>query len=376
VTDPVVSVAARTIVLDLPETLHLGALTIAAREYATVELETESGLRGKAYCLTRNAPVTACVERLVRPHVLGADSTDIGAIRQRCIRANVTVARTGLVVRALGLVDVALWDVAAQRAGAPLHAVLGRRAEPVPVTMIAAYPLAGRPPEQLAADVLAYAGEYRLLKIGRSTSPPVMRRWLELVLDALPASTRLVVDAAYGWTDVEEALAETAGWPASELAWLEDPLVPEDVAGLVRLRRDSRHPIGIGDELAEKSTYERLLEAGVADVLRLDVVAIGGVSAGLEVLELASQAGVPVAFHVYPELSVHLATGLPGAIVEIFDPDVPGGNPLDPAHRLTSGRLELADGLALPPTAPGLGFELLDADATDASLAPRVRSGV
>jgi hypothetical protein len=69
---------------------------------------------------------------------------------------------------------------------------------------------------------------------------------------------------------------------------------------------------------------------------------------------------VPVAFHIYPELSIHLATGLPEAIVETFDPDVPGGNPFDPVHALSSGRLTVTDGSALPPTAIGIGFELLD----------------
>ena len=95
------------------------------------------------------------------------------------------------------------------------------------------------------------------------------------------------------------------------------------------------------------------------------MVAIGGVTGALEVLELASLAGVPVAFHIYSELSLHLATGVPGAIIETFDPDIPGGNPLDPVHKLISGRLVLADGCAVPPTAPGIGFELLEPPAID-----------
>jgi L-alanine-DL-glutamate epimerase-like enolase superfamily enzyme len=336
-------------------------MRVTAREYATLRLTTEAGLVGKAYCLTRNAPVTACVERLLAPVVAGADSSDIAALRERCIRVNVLVARTGLVLRAVGLVDVALWDIAAQRAGVPLYKLLGRDAAPVPVAMVAAYPVASRSPESLAARVLDYASAgFRLLKVARSPDSVFMRRWLECLLPELPVSSRLVVDAGYGWTNADEALLEIAGWGRADLAWLEDPLVPEDTYGVVRLRREGPHRIGIGDELAEKATYEALLTVGAVDVLRLDVIALGGITGTLEVLELASTAGVPVAFHVYPELSVHLATGVPGAIVETFDPDVPGGNPLDPVHRLTSGRLAIADGVAAPPDAPGIGFELLD----------------
>jgi L-alanine-DL-glutamate epimerase-like enolase superfamily enzyme len=367
VTDRVVSVEAGMVVLELPEPLRVGPMTVVSREYATLRLRTEDGLVGKAYCLTRNAPVAACVERLIAPSLRGADSSDIRGIWEQCIRANVMVGRTGLVLRALGLIDVALWDVAAQRAGVPLHALLGREPAPVPVIMVAAYPAASRTAEQLAGEVLAYAAAgYRLLKVARSADTAFMRLWLERMSADLPATARLVVDAGYGWTSSAEALAEVAAWGPRDLAWLEDPLVPEDVTGIARLRRDGPHPIGVGDELAEKSTFEALLAAGALDILRLDVVSIGGVTGALEVLELASQADVPVAFHVFPELTVHLATGLAGAIVETFDPDVPGGNPYDPAHELSSGRLAVRDGAALPPDVPGIGFELLDS--------PRMRS--
>ena len=371
-TDRVVSLDAGTVVLGLPEPLQVGPMTITSREYATVRLRTESGLIGKAYCLSRNAPVAACIERLIAPTIRGADSSDIRGLWERSIRANITIGRTGLVLRALGLVDVALWDIAAQRARLPLHALLGRDPAPVPVAMVAAYPVASRSPEQLAADVIAYAGSgYRLLKIARSADPVLMRRWLECMVPELPASAQLVIDAGYGWTTADDVLSETSSWGTFDLAWLEDPLVPEDVAGLARLRREGRHPIGIGDELSEASTYEALLAAEAVDVLRLDVVAIGGVTGALEVMGLASAAGVPVAFHVFPELCLHLATGVPGAIVETFDPDVPGGNPLDPAHKLTSGRLVLEDGCAVPPAAVGIGFDLLEPPLANNPETPR-----
>jgi len=361
VTDAVASVESSTVVLPLPQALRVGSMTIAAREYATVRLTTESGLVGKAYCLTRNAPVAEAVDRLFTPLVAGEDSSDIAGLRAQCLRANVMIARTGLAVRALGLVDVALWDVAAQRDGVPLHRLLGREATPPETMMIAAYPSEGRSSEALAADVAAYAAKgYRLLKIARSGDVELMRHWLDELAVVLPGSARIVVDGACAWCDAGEALHETAEWGGATLAWLEDPLVPEDVAGLSRLRREGRYPLGAGDDLSERLTVELLLDAGALNVLRIDTVAIGGVTPALELLERAAAAGVTVSFHVFPELNVHLAAVTPGAIVETFDPTVPGGNPYDPAHLLSSGRLAVTDGVALPPTAPGIGFDLLE----------------
>lgn len=146
----------------------------------------------------------------------------------------------------------------------------------------------------------------------------------------------------------------------SALAWLEDPLVPEDVPGLGRLRREGRYPVGAGDDLSERLTSELLLDSRALDVLRIDTVAIGGVTPALELIERAADAGVAVSFHCFPELNVHLAAVAPGAVVETFDATVPGGNPYDPAHLLSSGRLAVTDGVAALPTGPGIGFELLE----------------
>jgi L-alanine-DL-glutamate epimerase-like enolase superfamily enzyme len=364
VTDLVASIRAETVVLPLPAPLRLGAMTIEAREYATVRVETESGLTGKAYCLTRNAPVAAMVDRLVAPYVVGGEAGAIRELWDGCIRANVTVARTGLARRALGLVDVALWDLAAQRAREPLFRRLGAEPPAVPVILVAAYPVADASPEELADAVLAYARQgYRLLKVARSADSAFMRRWLQLVEAKLPASARLIVDVAYAWPDADTALRECAEWGTEELAWLEDPLVPEDVEGLTRLRREGPYPIAVGDELAEPLTVELLLAAEAVDVLRVDTVALGGVTPVLEVLDRAAAAGTPVSFHIFPELNVHLAALTPRATVEMFDPDLPGGNPLDPWHLLSSGRLRVEDGVAAPPDGAGIGFDLLEVAA-------------
>ena len=70
-----------TATLPRPAPLRLGPLEITEREYAAVEVETEDGLVGKAYCLSRNAPVAACVKRLVAPVVMGREA-EVGGSRR------------------------------------------------------------------------------------------------------------------------------------------------------------------------------------------------------------------------------------------------------------------------------------------------------
>jgi L-alanine-DL-glutamate epimerase-like enolase superfamily enzyme len=333
-------------------------MEVTEREYAAVEVETDDGLVGKAYCLTRNAPVAACVARLVAPVVTGREADPVSRWED-CSRATVAVGRTGLVVRAIGLVDIALWDIAAQEAGVPLWRHLGGADVLAPAMVVAAYPLADRSPESLAEDVIRYgAAGYELLKVARDPDPARMRRMLETAGGGLSASARLVVDAGYGWRASDEALAEIPEWGDTQLAWLEDPLVPEDTAGCAAVRRDGPHPVGVGDEVTHIATFRALLDAEALDVLRLDIPAIGGVTPARAVQALAAERGVPVSLHVYPEVSVHLARFAPGTIVETFDQEIPGGNPLDPAHILCAGGPAFRDGTVVPPEEPGLGFEL------------------
>lgn len=347
--------------LPLPEPLRIGPMLIREREYAAVEVETDDGRIGSAYCLTRGAPVAACVERLVAPLVIGRLVEPV-ELWEECSRATVAIGRSGLVVRALGLVDIALWDLAAQQAGAPLWRHLGGSAQTpprVPTMMVAAYPDTGRSPESLAEDVVRYASEgYPLLKLARDAESDLMRRLLERAADGLPPTARLVVDAGFGWRTAEEALAELPRWNAPPLAWLEDPLVPEDAEGCAAIRRACPHPLGVGDEVTHIATYRALLAAGAIDVLRLDLVAVGGITPARHVLALAADHDLPVSLHVYPEVSTHVAAAHPGVIAETFDPHVAGGNPYDPAHLLGAGGAELEAGALLPTDAPGLGFRL------------------
>ncbi len=185
-----------------------------------------------------------------------------------------------------------------------------------------------------------------------------MRELIERIVAGLPSGCELVVDCGFVWRDAEEALAEIAQWGAPRLAWLEDPLVPEEADGCARIRRDGPFPLGVGDEVTDQRTYAALLAADAIDVLRLDVLAIGGVTPALATLAQARAAGVEVSFHVYPEISVQLAAAQARpAWVELFDAGAAGGNPYDPAHLLVAGDPPVRDGRWVASDRPGLGLD-------------------
>lgn len=339
--------------IPLPRPLRVGNSVITHRDYTTVHVQTNDGLIGKAYCLSRGAPMSEIVQGLLAPHITDQDTDDVEAIWTTMLRGSATIGRVGLVRKAIGLVDIALWDVASQRAGVPLWKLLGNDDRPRETMLVAAYTSPDKTARQTGNElVTAAASGWCLLKTTRSADSRLMRNLFDLLADELPNDVRLVVDANFGWRTPEEAAADVAAWSPPEMAWLEDPLLPEEVSECARIRRDTGQRIGVGDEVTDPTLFDRLIEAGAIDVLRLDVAAIGGVTPARDVIRKAREAGLALSCHVYPEITVHL-----GCAIETFDRQ-PDGNPYDPLPAIVTGGPEFAAGVATPPTTPGLGFDL------------------
>ncbi|UNK70739.1 enolase C-terminal domain-like protein [Microbacterium sp. H1-D42] len=338
-----------TTVLPLPAPLQLGAMTVSRREYTAVRVTADDGTQGFAYCLSREAPMAEIVERLVAVHALGQDADDPATAWERMLRGSAIVGRVGLVRRAIGLVDIALWDIAARRAGQPLWRLLGTGDAPRESMLVAAYPTPGRTPREVADEVIAQADGWTNVKISRMPDPAYMRELIGMLNAELPASTGLVVDVGFGWPSADVAIAEIAQWDSARLAWLEDPLLPEDAAGVARIKAETGLPVSVGDEVTDPAVLKALVDVGGVDVLRLDVVAIGGVTPAREMIHWAGSRGVPVSGHVYPEVTAHLGIG-----VETF---ARGVNPYDPAPSFITGGPHF-EGRVRPADAAGLGFAL------------------
>lgn len=338
-----------TAVLPLPAPLQLGAMTVTRREYSAVQVTADDGTTGVAYCLSREAPMAEIVDRLVALHAVGAEADDPAVAWERMLRGSAIVGRVGLVRRAIGLVDIALWDIAARRAGVPLWSMLGTGDAPRAAMLVAAYPSPSRTPRDVADEVLGQAAGWSQVKISRIPDPAYMREMLTILNTELPPQTGLVVDVGFGWPSADAALTEIAQWGEPRLAWLEDPLLPEDAAGVARIRRESGLPVAVGDEVTDPAVLRALVEVGEVDALRVDVVAVGGVTPARELIAWAGERGVPMSGHVYPEVTAHL-----GIQVETF---ARGVNPYDPAPSFITGGPRF-DGAVTPSSAPGLGFGL------------------
>ena len=351
--------------LEIP--LQFSRWRITHREFALVRVDTEDGASGFAYGLTRDGPVADIVARSVSRFYEGLDIADPVDAFHACRLTNHQTLSAGVGMRALSLVDIAIWDALARTRGQGIARLVGGQPRPRVATSIVGYP-PSMSPAGLAEEISGLIDRgWRRFKapIAAGADESVAR--MIAARDAA-ADGWLGFDANYSLPSVDAASDLEERMRDLDLGWIEDPLPQGDAHAIAELRRRGRTPLAVGDDQGGSYHPEALLAAGAIDVLRVDATSGGGVSGIARVIAQAEAAGVPVSPHMFPHFHTRILDGLgvedypaewgiPGAGVHPMDdsleqpvmtdgvmaplPDDPGfGRVVDPAWL---GRQEVID---------------------------------
>lgn len=138
-----------------------------------------------------------------------------------------------------------------------------------------------------------------------------------------------------------------------DLVWLEEPLLATDIDGFVRMGQHSIVPRAGGESIYAIEDFFQYLRCGGLDILQPDIARIGGITNAMRVCALAQAAGLPVAPHVSPELSITVAAAVPNSIYVEFIPQM---------QPVLAETVRISDGCAVPSETPGHGIKF-DEDA-------------
>jgi L-alanine-DL-glutamate epimerase-like enolase superfamily enzyme len=225
----------------------------------------------------------------------------------------------GLTTVAMAAVDTALWDLRLRDAGVSLPDHLGARRE-----RVATYGSGVNydfTHEELAAQTRRWveAGHRAVkIKVGHPDLDDDMAR-VALVRELIGPDRRLMVDANQRWdpATATRAIRRLERW---DLAWVEEPLLADDIPGLRALRAAVDVPIAVGENHYTVHQYRALLSSGACDIVQPNVARVGGITPFLRIAELAAVFGVPVWPHHLAEISAQLAMCLPlEAMVEAVE---------------------------------------------------------
>ncbi len=347
--------------IPLDQPMNLGTYVVVSREYAVVRVVTSGGLVGAAVGLTRRAPVDMAAAEVLAPVLIGQDALDLMSCLRAIDRVTGGMDRTGIIGRARSLLDIALHDIRARSMGIPLWRLLGGTSEPVDVLLVEGYPIANEPDGKIVDRLLGRVEQgYRRLKIetGSYDRPEKLFQVLE-GFRRQSASTRIILDGLWRWKSPEQASRYLSSLRAFDIDWIEDPFPVELIDCYRRFQRFERVvPVGAGDDLTDCRDIEALMDSPV-NVVRLDALAIGGVTAFGELAAVAKKRGCRVSPHIYPHVHQHCVFGWGASDhVEMIPSDRSFDRihelvQHDPFARVKNGRLEA-------PNVIGAGFDLND----------------
>jgi L-alanine-DL-glutamate epimerase-like enolase superfamily enzyme len=280
---------------------------IDAEELITLTLSAD-GLDGVGYAYTIGRgghAVKALIDHDIAPLLLGRDPTDIQGLWDLMWTRLLFVGRGGLAAFAVAAVDIALWDLRGLRERKPLYALLGAGARDIP-----AYGSGVDLPKPLDALLKQVEGFLERgfpgvkVKIGRPSAAEDEER-VGAVRRLIGDGVDLMIDANMSF-GVDEALDRAGRLERFGLYWYEEPLIPEDVAGHARLARELEVPIAVGESLHSPHEFERYVEERAAQIVQIDPVTNGGITASVAALKMADAAGLETSSHYADELSAHL----------------------------------------------------------------------
>ena len=329
-----------------------GNLRLDRMETLLVRVETEDGLHGwgEGFGFSLGATTQDALDRLVAPACLGQDATDIAGLARMLQRRFHNFGRNGPVTFALSAIDIALWDLAAKRAGKPLHALLGtagRRQVPAYASLLR-YGQAG----DVARNVTeALRRGHRRIKLHE-----VDLACIRAARAAAPPEVELMLDINCAWDTVEQATAFCHAVAGLHVRWVEEPVwPPEDHDAIARVRAEAGCAIAAGENCGGPEDFRRLLATAAVDVVQPSVTKHGGITGLMEIAAMAREAGVAMVPHspyfgpgLLATLHVLAAAEAPEPI-EFYFADL-AAPPMGPA-------LLPRDGLLPVPDAPGLGLE-------------------
>lgn len=337
-------------VLDVP--IVFGTWVMRHREFALVRVDAESGASGFAYCLTRDGPLAALVERTIAPAYLGRDVADPAGSFHAALWQNNAIHAAGLGMRALSIVDIAAWDLAAKVTGQDIATYMGGQRERMLVTGIVGYPPSISP--QATVDQIAGLWDqgWRRFKLPIAPTPDASIARLRAAREAFPDAW-LGIDNNFYSKTAAEAIAFGQRLDGLDVGWFEDIVPPGDAAMVAQIRAAIGTPVAMGDEQGGSYHPQALLEFDAVDVLRVDATTNGGITRLRSIVAAAAERGVAVAPHMYP----HIHSQVLGALGRT-DAPIEWGIPWTGVHPMDDPLVQpvVRDGRMDPlPAQPGLG---------------------
>ncbi|MEA2983841.1 MAG: mandelate racemase [Alphaproteobacteria bacterium] len=344
------SIKARPVVLKLERPVVARIATITDWPLILIDIYTNEGVVGRSYL----EPYIVKSMRYLIPalhdfgEILKGRRITPFELYDAARKSLHFVGYEGMSMIAVSGLDMAAWDALAKAAGMPLCVLLGGSVGPVK-----SYNSNGlwlKKPEAVAAEAIELRDEGDFtglkLRLGRERIRDDLAT-IKAVRDAVGEDMHLMVDFNQG-LHLGEALHRCHMIDDLGLAWIEEPIVYDNLDGYTQLAAELKTPIQIGENFYGPRDLHKALQNKACDYVMPDFMRIGGVTGWLRAAAIAGTAGVPMSTHLYPEVAAHVMRVTETAHWLEWQ---------DWADPILQKPYEIKDSLLHIPDVPGVGLE-------------------
>jgi L-alanine-DL-glutamate epimerase-like enolase superfamily enzyme len=277
---------------------------------------------------------------------------------------------------------MACWDIIGKALGQPIYNLMGGKVHERLRSYTYLYPADGEGDEfyhdadrsaQRAAEYVAKGftavkfdptGGYSAYDPRQPTQESLERtvRLVRLVREAVGTRADLLI-GTHGQFTTSGALRLARLLEPYDPLWFEEPVPPEMPEQMAIVARGTRIPIATGERLTTKYEFARVLAAGAANILQINLGRAGGLLEAKKIAALAEVHYAQIAPHLYcgpvvGAANIQIAACSPNFLI------LEGIQQWGGFHaKILMNPIRWEEGHVIPPTAPGLGVELNEAVA-------------
>ncbi len=340
-------------VIDAGKTMVFADRLIMNLANVVVRVKTDEGLEGVAGASTYlGATGVAAAVAEMKPLLVGEDPLYRERIWQRLTEVSILMVPP----HSIAVLDCALWDLAGRAAGLPVYKLLGARRDRV-TAYASSLTYSTLPEFQREIDAYLETG-FKAVKLHVWGDPERDIELCTAVRAQVGPGIALMVDAV-GSYGLDDALRVGRALDALGYEWFEMPLRDSHIAAYKTLADALDIPVTSGE--VHTRTYEEAanyLTTGAWDIVRIDALISGGITATKKTAALAEALGLRCEVHSFG-YTLNQAANLQviGSISNsrYFECPMPVG-------AYGAGMLDVIDiepdGTVCVPNKPGIGVEV------------------
>jgi galactonate dehydratase len=352
------------------------------RNWVFVKLITSDGIQGigEAFDVPFNPHAVArLIQTTGERFIIGSDPFKIELMWRKIYASGYDqhpdVTKKGVI----SAFEIACWDIIGKAVGQPVYNLLGGQYHEKLRTYTYMYPASKTLQQGFVQNTPQSAGERAAayVKMGFTAikfdpvGPGTMHAPLQLSIHNLANAEAVIGGIRTAVGDKCDIIIGTHGQMTTSSAirlakrlekfdplWFEEPVPPENKDEMARVAHHTSIPIASGERLATKYEFRELLDKQAASILQISLARAGGILEAKKIAGMAEAYYAQIAPHLYAGpveamANIHLATCSPNFLILEGLEDWGGFY-----NEILNKPFRWQDGYIIPPTEPGLGFEL------------------